>query len=465
MYSMSRPTSSAPKPNTRFLKTLVRDANTHNEALKKKEELEARIHLQHIRDRGSAIRADRTKGHWYDESRERRSIKTPHDRDAKRRRLNDDEDEERHKTRGRRDDHRHSRKHRLSSWSDRSKSPPLERTQVGRDRSHTETTTHTRREPRFDDYRRRDRRRSRSRSRSPQQIEDIKRRSQSSLKASTSQSRAQQDRPTRSRRMSSNSTSTTESDPLTSIIGPRPPSPTIKRGRGFTHPKGHTSTIDHRFSSTYDPQNDNPAHDHDDADHTAIDNDDWANALEALRDRQALRMKQADRMRDAGFGEELVQKWQDGTFQGPGPSKRGRLGELDGDIKDVKWRKRGEKKEWDQGKIDLDPSTTTAIGLESDSDSNSDDDDNNKGLDVLPTASARAVGKDAGAGHGRSSQDSKFLNKADHRGSNFGLSADTKAGRANVPGNPPRQSHQDRLLESRWHKGGGLMKQFRNALG
>lgn len=65
--------------------------------------------------------------------------------------------------------------------------------------------------------------------------------------------------------------------------------------------------------------------------------DDWPNSLEALRDRAAWREKGAQRLREAGFKEQDVVKWESG----------GR----DKDERDLKWKGKGEGREWDAGKV------------------------------------------------------------------------------------------------------------------
>lgn len=83
------------------------------------------------------------------------------------------------------------------------------------------------------------------------------------------------------------------------------------------------------FSSHYDPATDvRPDSDID---------DDWDQALEALRDRQRWKQQGADRLRAAGFTEEAVSKWEKS-----GGEKR---------EEDVRWRRRGESREWDRGKV------------------------------------------------------------------------------------------------------------------
>lgn len=119
-----------------------------------------------------------------------------------------------------------------------------------------------------------------------------------------------------------------DSDPLESIIGPAPPPPQLKvraRGRGaFTS----SFAMDAHFSATYDPTTDvRPNSDSE---------NDWDQALEALRDRQRWQKQGADRLREAGFGEEFVKKWEKGGEKTE---------------EDVKWKGRGEGREWDRGKV------------------------------------------------------------------------------------------------------------------
>jgi hypothetical protein len=118
-----------------------------------------------------------------------------------------------------------------------------------------------------------------------------------------------------------------DSDPLDEIIGPQPaPVPQVRsRGRG-TLSLG--SGIDARFSATYDPSVD-----------VQLDPDeenDWDQALEALRDRQKWKQQGADRLRAAGFTEDEIRKWEKGGEKTE---------------EDVKWARRGEGREWDRGKV------------------------------------------------------------------------------------------------------------------
>jgi hypothetical protein len=64
--------------------------------------------------------------------------------------------------------------------------------------------------------------------------------------------------------------------------------------------------------------------------------DDWDQALEALRDRQRWKQQGADRLRAAGFTDEEVKKWEKGSEKTE---------------EDVRWAKKGEGREWDRGKV------------------------------------------------------------------------------------------------------------------
>lgn len=117
----------------------------------------------------------------------------------------------------------------------------------------------------------------------------------------------------------------TDSDSLEDTFGPRPPSKVQPRGRGATR---GSSSMDSRFASNYDPKSD-----------VQLDKedlrDDWDDALEALRDRAKYRQQGADRLREAGFTEDQIKKWEKGDEK---------------TIDDVQWTKAGERREWDRGK-------------------------------------------------------------------------------------------------------------------
>ncbi|KAK5377851.1 hypothetical protein LTS03_004727 [Exophiala xenobiotica] len=403
-----RAAGSGLKPNTRFLRTLVREVDSHNAALKKKEELEARARLRSIQDserrsRNDSDRDRKGKDHgsdhrrYRDEGRERererarergkeRDGERGHDR--KRRRLSDDGDNDGRRRARREERHERSRKTRRRSRS-RSRSPEQEesrsrsrsREKRRRDkRPHDEASNKEKRSSRHEkgseQHPTKSSRRSRSRSRS---MSRSRSRSPAGHRSKRDRSRARDrdededdDHKSRhrnrnrnrnkphsgSRSVSSASASaSSDSDPLSSIVGPDPAdhktTTTIRRGRGFTrdaHGGGggqSSSNIDAHFSSTYNPalDVDPDPESSDDADGADMDMD---NALEALRDRRAWRAKQADRLREAGFDEDEIDRWKKTTAS----LQKTRLGDDDGDVplREVRWKKTGEQREWDAGK-------------------------------------------------------------------------------------------------------------------
>jgi len=87
--------------------------------------------------------------------------------------------------------------------------------------------------------------------------------------------------------------------------------------------------MDSRFSSSYDPSIDiRPDSD--------LDDDDWDQALEAMRDRQRWKEQGAERLKAAGFSEKEVRSWEKGGEKTE---------------EDVRWAKNGEGREWDRGKV------------------------------------------------------------------------------------------------------------------
>ena len=86
--------------------------------------------------------------------------------------------------------------------------------------------------------------------------------------------------------------------------------------------------MDTRFDSNYDPSVD--------VQPDPETEDDWEQALEAMRDRVKWKQQGADRLRAAGFTDTEVKKWEKGDKK---------------DESDVTWAKKGEGREWDRGKV------------------------------------------------------------------------------------------------------------------
>lgn len=130
------------------------------------------------------------------------------------------------------------------------------------------------------------------------------------------------------------------SDPLETLVGPldRPnESHTIKekppiRSKGRGAYKSSSAAMDAHFSSDYNPGLDlHPEPEPED------EKEDWDMALEALRDREMFKQKHAERLREAGFGDAEIKKWEDSG------KERG--------VEDVKWTGKGQAREWDIGKV------------------------------------------------------------------------------------------------------------------
>ncbi|KAK7511942.1 uncharacterized protein IWZ02DRAFT_485242 [Phyllosticta citriasiana] len=388
-----RPTSKAPKPNTRFLRNILRETDSHNAALLAKEEAEAKARLTSLKNKRAPRDAKSILGKDLREAE--RSRRGREERPPKRQRMDaGDNDTQRDGTtkrrhdgeqishsskyestrdrdsRGERRNHhdsdsedayheRRSRHHRRSHRDrDRSRSVDQDgerrhRTERRRRERRRSTSAESSRERRHksrrrEDYpehrrRRRDdggRIRRRSRSRSPDRSRSRsrnrhegrrKRRSPSTLSThadSPADGKRSHAPPTKSRPSRGDDHDDSDTDPLDDILGPLPPSlePASRpRGRGATN---FNNTMDKHFAADYDPSQDVRV--------DSEEEDDWDMALEALRDRQKWQQQGAERLKAAGFTEEEIEKWASGQEKSE---------------EDVKWRKKGEGREWDRGKV------------------------------------------------------------------------------------------------------------------
>ncbi|KAJ5965693.1 hypothetical protein N7481_012407 [Penicillium waksmanii] len=144
-----------------------------------------------------------------------------------------------------------------------------------------------------------------------------------------------------------------ESDPLEDVVGPLPPqtaAPVRSRGRGAY--KANLSNIDSHFAPDYDPMADIQPDDDQSLSNRPTrrpvagletGEDDWDMALEALRDRARWKQKGEERLREAGLNETIIERWKDNTTSaGASGEKR---------PEDVRWSKKGEGREWDRGKV------------------------------------------------------------------------------------------------------------------
>jgi len=353
---LHRAPANKPKPNTRFLRNIIKETDSHNAALLAKEAAESRARLRTLTTKDTRSGADirrrqlgQITAHLTNRStKRRRSDGDDRSEDHKRRRNTSSpepepsrlrKDSTKHRERGHHDheDVEESKGHR-STHHNRSYRQHRSRSNERLGRLDGENS---RQRPRSPDERRHGRSghnhrspdRHSARASSRRGTEDGDRRHKRSHHHRRSPSITDDDvektpgeiglKPSDSKTAKVDD----DSDPLDDIIGPRPPPTTKVRscGRGTI---SAASGIDFRFSTGYDPTVDvqlDPA-----------EEDDWDQALEALRDRQKWKQQGADRLRAAGFTEEEVEKWQKG-----GEKKE----------TDVKWAKKGESREWDRGKV------------------------------------------------------------------------------------------------------------------
>lgn len=357
-YRSSRPSAKA-KPNTRFLRNIIRETKNHNEALLAKEAAEAQARLdslaeakareerkhrpdaQDLRRRQlgaitATLQGKKRKADGEEEegsARKREAVEgrgQRHDRAVEKAdpRVERDSDADRRRGRDRERDReaRHSRAHRsLSPTSDGTNAKGTRRP----DRS---------RSPEYKERKHRDsHRRShryRDRSSSDDEATTTKRSSRSKQRSDRRRDREHGNKthvsqPRSNRHNRRDSEKQDDSDPLESIIGPLPSSPPRIRVKGRGAASG-PSAMDSRFSDSYDPKSDiQPDSD--------LEGDDWADSLEALRDREKWRQQGAERLRAAGFTDDQIKGW-----ESSGREK---------DVEDVRWAKRGEGREWDRGKV------------------------------------------------------------------------------------------------------------------
>lgn len=298
----------APKPNLRFLRNIIRETDSHNAVLI---ERDRQLISRGLKSHGSSFR---TSSHDEDSRPNKRQRSERPDKwsSALARQGLHRKDEDKAGVRARIDDERHhqsSRSHQRQRDQNygrlsRSRSPQEQRSSKHRHRS-------------------RDRHARRPRSSSPRPWSKERMRSAQSVRQDAQES---------------------DSDPLEALVGPRPPPKVKPRGRGTT---AGSSGIDARFEdANYDPAKD--------IQHDPDDDNDWNMALSALQDRAKWRAIGADRLRAAGFGDADIAKWEKDSGLASGTRSE--------DVENVVWKKRGEARDWDRGKVtQADGETTTKV--------------------------------------------------------------------------------------------------------
>ncbi|KAK6521051.1 hypothetical protein TWF506_001284 [Arthrobotrys conoides] len=371
--------NSAPKPNTRFLKNLVKEADSHNAALLAKEAEDARSRLEKLRREGG-----RGKGRGRDREKEvgrhhRRSgrSRSPDGKATRRKERSRSRSVER-RTKDRVDDRKGvkrqrveigdidrllqaSRRERRDGEKGKDKEKDRERSNRDRERSYSrERGSHR-------DRRDKERRRSKSRDRTKRSHRSSRRSRTRSPSHSRSRSSSPPDKrkhkshkrqksrspsPPNSRspckRKRSNSPKISrlsppqddDEDPLAEYLAKKSANRSPEIGPSFPYkskngprPRGRglpgSSAMDARFDPSYDPTMDvtptNPE-----------DVDDWEAAIEALRDRQKWKQQGKERLKAAGFDNDFIEAWETNTTK---------------DESRIKWSKDKGGRDWDRGKV------------------------------------------------------------------------------------------------------------------
>lgn len=343
-----------PKPNTRFLRNIIKNTDSHNKALLAKEAAESRARLGDLehaaevkkqktnpdaktmrkRQMGDihAILGGKKRSERSEDSKASSGRRRDKEQSSSRSERRDYERSGRLKTdlfdgKDVEDKHR-GRLSRHDAAGDRRKSDGRRR----REENSDEESKHSRR-----------RHRDRSRSKSPRHKSDSHDRTRSRRHRSPAQKRHS---PSPRRSRPNKPSSVSDSDPLEDLIGPAPAP--VYRGRGTV---ASSSGIDRRFSESYDPKADVDMHSVIAAETGAAAAGEtpaaggWDDAVEAFRDRQKLKQSQEERLRAAGFGDETIER-----MSGKAVGRGGKVEEGD-----VKWTKAGESREWDRGKDEKQP--------------------------------------------------------------------------------------------------------------
>ncbi|KAK7715334.1 hypothetical protein SLS64_004034 [Diaporthe eres] len=339
--SSSRPANKA-KPNTRFLRNIIKGTEHHNKTLTAKELADSQARLKELADTEEEKRrrykpsANEIRGRQLGNIAALLQGQPAQKR--KRTPATEEEITDLRKARAAEDARRladTAAARRRARDKDGKRRRSLERYNArrghdddGKDRSRRANTSSGDEDRAADDRKRRHRSRSpKSSSRKHRQRSPLRgKEKERSTHGTPNRSDDTTERVDKSPRRAKNEDEDADSDPLEELIGPAPP-PKMPRGRGALR---GVSGMDSRFSSDYDPKSDVQMEDED-------GRDDWDDALEALRDRARYRQQGADRLREAGFNEDEIKKWEKGDEKS---------------IDDVQWTKAGEKREWDRGKDD-----------------------------------------------------------------------------------------------------------------
>jgi len=303
-----RRAADVPKPNTKFLSHIVREADHHNAALKKKEEQESERRLQALQDNVEPLRK-RRRVDEPDQAKRSRMLKEILGAVQSDRRVKD-----------------------RSAVADRSHSSRDHRRRHADEPKHSRSNLSRERHSSLHSSRRSRRRRKSSSISESESGPDRRKRNKFSSPADGSDADAKTHSQQRRHHWETASHNHSERDGAADPAKQEVKEAVPKRGRGAHRAK---SGIDDRFAKDYDPSQDVVL----DSDHDG-EAEDWDLALEAMRDRVKWKQNQASRMREAGFGESEITQWEKGSKDRS----------CEGDPSRVQWSRRGEVREWDAGK-------------------------------------------------------------------------------------------------------------------
>ncbi|KAF8249754.1 hypothetical protein K440DRAFT_621231 [Wilcoxina mikolae CBS 423.85] len=360
VFPASYPPGAAPKPNTRFLRNIVRDVDSHNAALLAKEAAEAQARLRRLqREQDGRLSRSPSPGRirrWQYKDDNSRSIspepvRHSHHRHRRRSRRS----RSRSRSHGRHGSSRTERHDTDRRKIRRSRSGSSERVRHSHHRRHKDSergrskrsrsgSRHERDSGRYKDHEeRKHRKRKRSRSKAGDDDGTTGKSERRGRQYDRRKQLEENDDDHSDKLDSPGSPSSAFSDPLDEIIGPAPPPKPRTRGRGATG----QAAMDSRFQSDYDPMMDVRL-DSDDQ----CDFDDFDDALEAYRDRQKWKQQGAERLRKAGLGEDFIEAWKNNDIKNKA---------------NLKWAKKGSTREWDRGKtLDVDDADGGGIDLRAD---------------------------------------------------------------------------------------------------
>ncbi|KAL5334083.1 hypothetical protein BJX70DRAFT_402931 [Aspergillus crustosus] len=294
-YMPARPTGSAPKPNTRFLRHIIKETDNHNAALRRKEEKEARDPMRQLPNSAQSHDAS-------GDQRQHRSHK-PGDREPK---------------------FGPNRIKRVPPVGDLSRVAGM--TTDSEDLERATDIIHIQ-----------------DREAAPHLAE--------TWNLAVTAADTEGDLFLGTDRL--NEASADDSDTLGDLIGPLPKDDAPVRSRGRGAYRLSASNIDAHFAADYDPTLD--MHPEDEGVQVGSNplrrsvaglmtgDNDWELALGALRDRARWKQRGEDRLRAAGFGNDIVERWKNSAST----ATRNDEGIPD----NVKWSTKSEGREWDRGKF------------------------------------------------------------------------------------------------------------------